>query len=105
MHAQWVTVPDLPYDYAVPALAGWDVGYLCGDHEVRRIGTRITDFDYEKAPGASTGTLRYRVTSVLHDKNADDGLRSRYKVNILGFNRDKGDAVRAMSAVLVVCGT
>jgi hypothetical protein len=87
-HAEWVTVPDLPYDYAVPVLAGWDIGYPCGDHEVKKIGTRITHFYYEKAPGASRGTLRYRVASVLQDKNADDGLVSRYRVNVLGFNRD-----------------
>lgn len=87
-HAQWVTIPDLPYDYAVPVLTGWDIGYPCGDHEVKKIGTRITDFNYEKASGALTGTLHYRVASVLQDKNADDGFLSRYNVNVLGFRRD-----------------
>jgi hypothetical protein len=86
--AEWITVPDLPYDYAVPVLAGWDIGYPCEDHELKKMGTQITHFGYEKAPGAATGTLSYRITSVLQDKNADDGMLARAKVNVLGFRRD-----------------
>jgi hypothetical protein len=52
------------------------------------MGTQITHFGYEKAPGAATGTLSYRITSVLQDKNADDGMLARAKVNVLGFRRD-----------------
>jgi hypothetical protein len=88
VHSATVSVPNLPYDFAVPVLAGWDLAYPCSDHEMKTIGAWIEDGSYSIASGASTGTLRYKVASVLRDKNADDGMGAAYKVNIVGFHKD-----------------
>lgn len=78
-------VSGIPYEYAMPVLTGWDLVYDCDDEHIKEIGTWISGFSYEKAPNATTGILRYKVSSVLKDKNNDPNFESRHKVNILGL--------------------
>ena len=49
----------------------WELGYLCSDHHVRQIGASITDFSYERAAGASSGTLYYTLSMLLCDDSGN----------------------------------
>jgi hypothetical protein len=84
-----VEVRNVPFDYAVPVLSGWDLFYECSDHHVAEVGIWLEDIRYEKNPGDSSGTLRYKVTSVLRDEGNSNGSAANYKVNILGFKGRK----------------
>jgi hypothetical protein len=64
----------------------WDIGDICTDHHVKQIGVWITDWYYEKAPGAATGTLHYLIASLYDDNGSARGSMVNYNVNILGFN-------------------
>ena len=53
------------------------------------IGIWLEDIDYTTVPTVPTGvsgTLRYTVSSILHDKDDQPGHFFGHKVNILGFN-------------------
>ena len=62
---------DVPYEYAVPVLAGWELGYGCTDHHVRQIGAQITEFHYERAANGSGGTLFYTLSLALGDDSGN----------------------------------
>ena len=80
-----VVIDNVPYAYAIPMLTGWELGYGCeGDHHVREVGIWIDKLHYDKAPNASSGTLRYTVSSTLHD-DSDNWHGYRHKVTILGL--------------------
>jgi hypothetical protein len=78
-------IDNIPYEVAVPMLTGWDVGYLCGDNNVTEIGIWIDKWSYQKVPAASTGKLRYTLSSFLRDEDASPGFYSRHKVTVLGL--------------------
>jgi hypothetical protein len=78
-------VQNVPFDYAVPMLTGWELGYLCSDHHVRHAGVWLTGFTYVKDPNAATGTLLYSVASILDD-DSDNASYAKNQVSILGFN-------------------
>jgi hypothetical protein len=80
-----VEILDLPFEYAVPMLTGWELRYYCNDEEVKRLGLHIHDVTYN-APGTAKGTLRYKVTGWLHDDDDRPGFRMRHKAHILGFD-------------------
>lgn len=86
--AETIVVEDVPFDYAVPMLTGWDIGDICEDHHIKDIGVWIESFDYEKDPDLDTGTLTYHIKSVFRDKGSSMGQEDpRYQVSILGLNR------------------
>ncbi|MEZ4601005.1 MAG: CARDB domain-containing protein [Syntrophotaleaceae bacterium] len=80
-----VTVENVPFEYAIPMLVGWDLHYGCDDEQVTEIGTWLDEFQYEKAAGDPTGTLRYKVSSILKDKDGSPGHAFSHKVAILGI--------------------
>jgi len=82
------SVQNVPFDYAVPVLTGWQLEYPCSDHHVKKIGVWLTEFSYVRAPGAPTGTLYYTVESTLADEAffGDHGGEALYNVSILGLN-------------------
>jgi hypothetical protein len=83
------SVQNVPFDYALPVLGGWQLEYPCTDHHVKKIGVWLKGFSYVKAPGAATGTLLYTIESTLTD-HAIRGIHigeARYKISILGLNR------------------
>lgn len=85
MRPQDIVIENLPFEYAMPMLTGWELGYPCESHNVKEIGIGIDEWHYDKDPAAPTGTLRYKLSSILRDK---DGLPSYYrshKVSILGL--------------------
>ena len=73
----------IPFEYAVPMLTGWDIGYTAGDQHVKEIGVWIDSFAYEYTPGAPAGRLRYKVSSVLHDDDSWPDNFFRHKVSVL----------------------
>jgi hypothetical protein len=94
LHREQVVVNNVPFDHAIPMLTGWNIGDVCEDHHVKKIGAWIEDWQYAKQPGAATGTLTYTIASYFTD-DGDGGLFGsssigsavpRYKVSILGFN-------------------
>ena len=89
-----VEIRDVPFDYAIPMLTGWELAYNCDDEHVKLIGIRLQDISYEKDSAETTGTLRYKVVSDLRDDDTSPGHVSRHKVTILGLNgREPGDLV------------
>lgn len=82
-----ITVEGLPFNYAIPVMTGWDVGYDCDDENVKTIGVWLEpdSITYDKDPGES-GVLRYQVLSVLHDRDESPGHFASHKINVLGIN-------------------
>ncbi len=81
-----VVIDNIPYAYAIPMLTGWQLAYGCPrDHHVREVGISIDNLHYDKDPVASSGTLRYRVSSILRD-DSDHRHAFRHKVTILGLH-------------------
>ena len=78
-------IENVPFEYAVPVLKGWDLGYLCTDHHVRQMGASIRDFRYERAPDAKTGTLYYTLSLLLNDDSGNLNY-GQASVDILGMN-------------------
>ncbi len=85
IHTEDYVVERIPFAYAVPVLSGWELGFLCNDHHITNIGIRIEDWSYSIDPVTNLGTLRYKLSSAINDKNNDDPNYSNHKVNILGF--------------------
>jgi len=79
-----VVIDNIPYAYAIPMLTGWNLEYPCNDHHVREVGIWIDDLHYDRNPNAPTGTLRCKVSSLLHDDSSNWGSYS-HKVTILGL--------------------
>jgi hypothetical protein len=80
-----VVIDNIPYAYAIPMLTGWELIYGCPrDHHVREIGISIDNLHYDKDPNASSGRLRYTVSSVLRD-DSNHGHGVRHKVTVLGL--------------------
>lgn len=79
------TVTNIPYNYAIPVLSGWDLGYLTSDNHVREGGIWIDNIHYDKTPTALTGTLTYELSAVLRDNDNWPDFFSRHKVTVLGF--------------------
>lgn len=78
-------VENVPFEYAVPMLTGWELAYFCDDENVARIGIWITEFQYDKSAGESTGTLRYTLSSILRDRDGSPGHITNHRVSILGL--------------------
>jgi len=87
---QEFTIENIPYDFAVPMLTGWELRYEFGDdEELTKMGVWLDDIQYGKlsVPTVDTGgTLRYKITSALYDRNKKPGYDFNHKVTILGFN-------------------
>jgi hypothetical protein len=80
-----VVIENVPYEYAIPMLTGWNLHYGCDDEHVTEVGTWLDEIHYDKTPAAPTGTLRYKVSSILKDKDGSPGHDYSHKVTILGF--------------------
>lgn len=84
VQTQEFVIENVPYEYAIPMLTGWELGYGCGgDKHVKEIGVWIDEIHYDKNPGTPVGTLRYKLSSILHD-DSDYGY-NRHKVAVLGL--------------------
>jgi hypothetical protein len=88
--SQDLVIEDIPFQFAIPMLTGWDLEYQCEDHNVKEIGIWIDHWSYQSpGPGAAGGTLRYTVNSILRD-NGNNGFASNHKITILGLKPTSG---------------
>jgi hypothetical protein len=75
-------IQNIPYQYAIPVLSGWELEYGCSDQKVKEIGIWIDNMDYDPA---NPGTLHYTLSSILRDDDSDPYFLSTHKVNVLGI--------------------
>ncbi len=87
-----IVIDNIPYEYAVPMLTGWDVGYTVSDQHVKEIGIWIDEISYRE-PNDPPGRLRYKVSSVLHDDDTFPDNYFRHKITVLGLGA-KGSVVQ-----------
>jgi hypothetical protein len=98
-----VVIENLPYMCAVPMLTGWDIGYSTGDQHVKDLGIWLDLLRYERPFNSPTGTLRYRVQSIMKDKDDHPDNYFRDKVIILGL-KPTGVVVRPEGSLLSKAG-
>jgi hypothetical protein len=83
-------IQDVPFDCAVPVLAGWDIRYDFDDEHVRKMGVWLDEVTYDPPSGpAGEGKLGYRVTSALYDNDKDPSFTSNFNTHILGFTESQ----------------
>jgi len=87
-----VVIDNIPYKYAIPMLTGWDIGSLGSDEHVKQIGIWIDEIKW--MPGDPTGTLRYKVSSVVRDNDTVPANYFRHKVTILGLGPATGAKIK-----------
>jgi hypothetical protein len=80
-------IQNVPFQFAVPMLTGWDLEYQasCGDQHVKTIGIWIDHWSYDPPSGSAGGTLRYTLLSVLHDDDTEPVFFPLHKVSVLGI--------------------
>lgn len=83
---QRFAIENIPFDYAIPMLSGWDLSYFCTNSHIARAGVWLKDVAYEKPQSGSSGTLRYTLATILADKDGEPSYESRHKVDVLGLN-------------------
>ncbi len=66
-------------------LGGWEIGYESDDQHITELGVWLDNLRYDRPPGAPTGTLRYRVYSVVRDDDDEPPNYYNHKVTILGL--------------------
>jgi hypothetical protein len=72
-------------EHALPVLTGWNLNYPCDDENIKEIGICVDEWRHDKHLAAPTGTLRYKLSSILRDKDGGPGHVRRHKVTILGL--------------------
>jgi hypothetical protein len=97
LKTQDFVIENVPYEYAIPMLTGWEMGYGCNDEHVTEVGAWIDEWSYDK----TSRILSYKLSSTLHDKDSDPGHYSRHKVTILGIKRVAGTTPRGKGADLI----
>jgi hypothetical protein len=79
-------IDNVPFEYAIPMLTGWDLQYACDDEHVAEMGIGIDIWAYDK----NAGKINYTLSSILRDRNSRPGFGHRHKVTVLGIKRVAG---------------
>jgi hypothetical protein len=74
-------VENVPYEFAIPMLTGWELNYGCDDEHVQEIGVWIDGWSYDRG----MRKLTYKLSSVLRDRDNNPGHFRRHNVSILGL--------------------
>jgi len=74
-------IENIPFQYAIPMLTGWELGYLTDDQHVKDVGVWIGDWSYE----LGVGKLHYTLSSIRADNDKLPGHYDRHKVTVLGI--------------------
>lgn len=90
MKTEEFVIENVPYEHAIPVLTGWELNYDCDDENVKDIGIWIDEMHYDKDPNVQTGTLTYKLSSILKDKDFAPGTVRRHKVTVLGLKAVAG---------------
>ena len=83
VRTQTFRINDLPYDYAIPMLTGWDLSYECENQRVQRAGIWIHDIRFD--PNSSS--MEYKVSSILRDQDGAPSFNAAHRITVLGLNR------------------
>ena len=83
VRTQTVRINELPYDYAIPMLTGWDLTNECEQQRVQRAGIWIHDIRFDP----QSQRLEYKVSSILRDRDGAPSFNSAHRVTVLGLNR------------------
>lgn len=83
VRTQTFRINDLPYDYAVPMLTGWDLSYECENQRVQRAGIWIHDIRFDP----NSGSMEYKVSSILRDQDGAPSFNAAHRITVLGLNR------------------
>ena len=89
-----IVIENVPFEYAIPMLTGWELRYPCDDEHVKEIGVWIDKWRYDKDPANPHGRLSYTISSTLRDKEGGPGHIRRHKVTILGLRPVTGRTKR-----------
>jgi hypothetical protein len=77
---------DLPFEFVVPVLTAWDLGYPCDDEHVATVGIWLQNMTFGRSANGQGSGVTFEVQSVLEDK---DGVpvyhNARHRVTLLGF--------------------
>lgn len=85
VRTQTFRIRDLPFDYAVPLLTGWDLSYECEQQRVQRAGIWLHDIHFD----SNSSSLEYKVSSILRDKDGAPSFNAAQRITILGLNRTR----------------
>jgi len=85
VRTQTFRIRDLPFDYAIPLLTGWDLSYECEQQQVQRAGIWLHDIHFD--PNSSS--LEYKVSSILRDKDGAPSFSAAQRITVLGLNRTR----------------
>ncbi|MBL8498852.1 hypothetical protein ABF87_08405 [Nitrosomonas sp. JL21] len=83
VRTQTFRIDELPYNYAVPLLTGWDLSYECGQQRVQRAGIWVHDVRFDPV----SQSMEYKVSSILRDQDGAPSFNATHRVTVLGFNR------------------
>jgi hypothetical protein len=80
---QDLVIENVPFEFAIPMLTGWELAYLTDDQHAKEVGIWIDDWSY--TAGSPGGTLRYRLSSILRDNDTNPPHYARHKVTVIGI--------------------
>jgi hypothetical protein len=83
-------IENIPFEFAIPMLTGWNLEYLCSDQHVKEIGIGVDNWRYEPPVGGTGGRLHYTLSSVLRDDDNNPDYVHGHKITILGLRRAGG---------------
>jgi hypothetical protein len=86
-------IENIPFEFAIPMLTGWDLEYACSDQHVKEIGMYIRQWSYQPPAGGTGGTLRYTLSSILEDDDGFPPYFHSHKVTVLGLRPLSGGKV------------
>jgi hypothetical protein len=78
-------IENVPYQFAIPMLTGWNLQYDCNDEHVKEIGMWISDWSYDPPATGAGGTLHYSLFSILRDNDNEPPYMHDHKVTVLGL--------------------
>ena len=92
-------IEKVPFEFAIPMLTGWELNYpsCAGDQHVTEAGIWIDGWGYDK----NSRTLRYKLSSILRDRDGSPNYYHRHKVTILGLRPVAGQVQRDRAPDLV----
>jgi len=95
VRTQTFRINDIPYDYAVPMLTGWDLSYECEHQQVQRTGIWIHDIRFDP----DSNSMEYKVSSILRDQDGAPSFNAAHRITVLGLNRIPPPVQRQVPAI------